>query len=57
MGMVQDPNIHMLGRGAWAGIKRLRTAMDPSHSSSNASPVPNMNRSALKQRGLQGSLL
>ncbi|MCL6452673.1 MAG: hypothetical protein K6T78_03480 [Alicyclobacillus sp.] len=29
MGMAQDPNIHMICRGAWAGIRRLRGAAPP----------------------------
>lgn len=42
MGMAQDPNIHMLFRGAWGGIRRLRTMMDPPPPSARHPAGPGM---------------
>ncbi|SDW50520.1 hypothetical protein SAMN04489725_10726 [Alicyclobacillus hesperidum] len=41
MNMVQDPNIHLLARGAWTGIRKLRGAMEPGIPSHPLGAAPN----------------
>ncbi|TDY47942.1 hypothetical protein C7445_105121 [Alicyclobacillus sacchari] len=41
MNMVQDPNIHLLARGAWTGIRKLRGSVDPAVPPRAMSGTPN----------------